>query len=46
VQPYVDELYVPPLIQSAPDMDGAQLRIWMVPAMAQLHSELPNRTAI
>jgi FtsP/CotA-like multicopper oxidase with cupredoxin domain len=46
VQPYVDELYVPPLIQPAPDIDGAQLRIWMVPAQAQLHSELPNRTAI
>ena len=46
VQPYVDELYVPPLIQPTPDMDGARLRIWMVPAVAQLHSELPNRTAI
>src|SRR6266542_1321618 len=46
VQPYVDELYVPPLIQPTPDADGAQLRIWMVPAMEQLHSELPNRTSI
>jgi FtsP/CotA-like multicopper oxidase with cupredoxin domain len=46
VQPYVDELYVPPLIQPTPSADGARLRIWMVPAQAQLHSELPNRTAV
>jgi FtsP/CotA-like multicopper oxidase with cupredoxin domain len=46
MQPYIGELYVPPLIQPTPCADGAQLRIWMVPSQAQLHSELPNQTAV
>src|SRR6266542_559506 len=46
MQPYVNELYVPPMIQPIPSTDGARLGIWMVPAQAPLHSGLPNRTAI
>jgi FtsP/CotA-like multicopper oxidase with cupredoxin domain len=46
VQPYVDELYVPPVIQPTSGADDARLRIWMVPAKAQLHSELANLTDV
>jgi FtsP/CotA-like multicopper oxidase with cupredoxin domain len=46
VEPYVDELYVPPMIQPTSGADDARLRIWMVPAKAQLHSDLPNLTDV
>jgi hypothetical protein len=47
VQPYVDELYVPPTIRPTSDgTNDARLRIWMLPAKAQLHTDLPNLTDV
>lgn len=43
VAPYVDPLYIPPVVR--PDANG-QLQIYMVPARAQLHSQLPNLTNV
>ena len=46
VRPYVDDLYLPPVIQPAGDGGDARLRVWMLPAKARLHSELANLTDV
>ncbi len=46
VRPYVDELYLPPVIQPGGDGGDARLRVWMMPAKARLHSELANLTDV
>jgi FtsP/CotA-like multicopper oxidase with cupredoxin domain len=45
VQPYVDELYIPPTVYPTSDeAHDARIRMYMVPAKVQLHSQLSNLT--
>ncbi len=47
VQPYVDDLYVPPTaLPTSEAGHDARLRIYMVPAEARLHSDLSNLTNV
>ena len=46
VRPYVDDLYLPPVIRPSGDGGHARLRVWMLPAKARLHSELSTLTDV